>query len=110
MDKHTKTESERLLSYLGLAEKAQKLVSGAEACEQTIKSGDVYLTVVSPDAGENTKKHFSDMSGFRKIPFVVSPEPIGHAIGHDTRKVACVTDKGFAEAMIKTCGGLKIYE
>ncbi len=99
---------DKFLSYLGLAQKARKLVSGADMCEQALRSGEVYLTVISSDAGENTRKHFSDMSNFRKIPIIVSPEPIGHAIGHIARKVACVTDKGFAEAMIKTCGGLNV--
>ena len=96
------TENPKLLSYLGLASKARKLASGADACEIAIKSGKAKLVLVSGDAGANTAKHFSDMADYRKIPcYQLSSDGLGNAIGYPTRKTVCITDSGFAQAVIK---------
>ncbi|MBR2861490.1 MAG: ribosomal L7Ae/L30e/S12e/Gadd45 family protein [Clostridia bacterium] len=94
-------ESPKLLSYLGLASKARKLVSGADACEIAIKSGKAKIVLISGDAGENTTKHFSDMAQYRGLPcYQLSGDGLGSAIGYPARKTVCITDLGFAKAVI----------
>ena len=57
---------ERIYSFLGLATKAGKLISGEETCERALKLGKVFLVIVSDDASDNTKKKFNDMCKYRK--------------------------------------------
>ncbi len=90
---------ERIYSFLGLATKAGKLLSGEETCERAIKAGRVYLVIVSEDASNNTKKKFSNMCSFRNTDlrcFGVKSE-IGRHTGKNIRSVVVITEKNFAE-------------
>ena len=89
---------DRIYSFLGLATKAGKEISGEETCERALKSGKVYLVIVSADASDNTKKKFRDMCSYRSVPirFFGTKDMLGKFSGKSTRTVVAVTDKGFA--------------
>ena len=91
----------KMLSYLGFAAKARKLVSGGQAAELAIKKGQALLVLIEEDAADNTKKQFSDMSSYREIPFFVVGGELGRAVGHGERKIIAITDAGFAAAVKK---------
>ena len=61
-------QKDRILSMLGLAAKAGKIVSGEFSTEKAIKSGKAFLVIVSEEASENTKKIFRDKCSFYEIP------------------------------------------
>ena len=46
---------DKAYSFLGLAAKAGKLISGDETCERALKAGKVHLVIVSEDASGNTR-------------------------------------------------------
>ena len=95
-------ETDRILSYLGFAKKAGKLVSGQGNVENAIKHNKALLVLLSGDTSPNTQKHFSDMAQYRNIPiFILSSDKLGNAIGKEEHKTVCITDKGFAQAVIK---------
>ncbi len=56
-----------IYSFLGLAMKAGKLLSGESSCERAIRSRIVYLVIVADDASQNTKKKFTDMCSYRGV-------------------------------------------
>ena len=89
----------KMLSYLGFAAKARKLVSGGQAAELAIKKGQVLLVLIEESAADNTKKQFSDMASYRGIPCFVIDGALGHAVGHEERKIIAITDPGFASAV-----------
>jgi len=91
--------TERIYSFLGLATKAGKIISGEGSCEKALKSGRVYLVVVSQDASDNTKKKFKDVCSYRNIDirFFGEKEELGRHIGKEIRSVIAVADNGFAE-------------
>jgi ribosomal protein L7Ae-like RNA K-turn-binding protein len=92
----------RILSYLGVAKKAGKLVSGQGNCENAIKGLKATLVLLSGTASENTVKHFSDMANYRSIPiYVLEGDMLGSAVGKEEHKTVCITDRGFADAVIK---------
>ena len=90
---------ERIYSFLGLATKAGKLLSGEETCERALKSGKVYLVIVSEDASDNTKKRFRDRCSYRtvEIRYFGEKELLGRFTGKKVRSVIAIADKGFAE-------------
>lgn len=96
----------KILSMLGLAMKARKLVSGEFQTETAVKSGKACLVIVSSDAKDGTKKKYRDMCAFYKVPIAEygEMEALGHAIGKADRSGLAVTDEGFAKGLMKLLG------
>lgn len=95
--------AERIYSFLGLAMKAGRVVSGEETCERALKSGKVSLVIVSDEASENTKKRFRDMCSYRgvEIRFFGEKEMLGKFTGKTVRSVVAITERGFAAHLIE---------
>ncbi len=93
----------QILSQLGIAMKAGKLVSGEYPVEKAVKEMKAYLVVIADDASDNTKKHFSDMCQYRNIPirFFGAKEELGKKIGKAYRASIAITDEGFAKSILK---------
>ncbi|MDC0804698.1 ribosomal L7Ae/L30e/S12e/Gadd45 family protein, partial [Clostridium paraputrificum] len=60
-----KNNKEKVLSFLGLATRAGKIVSGDDSTLLDLKKGKVNLILIAEDASNNTKKLFKDKSTFR---------------------------------------------
>jgi len=94
----------RIFSYLGLAARGRRLVSGEFSTEQAVKQGKTNLVIVAADASENTKKKFQDMCTYYHVDiyFYGDKEELGHAIGKEYRASIAVTDQNLAGAIKKT--------
>ena len=92
---------ERIYSFLGLAARARKLISGDETCERTIRLEKARLVIVSEDASDNTKKKFADMCNYRNVELRVFglKQSLGKYTGKEIRSVIAITDTGFAERL-----------
>ncbi len=93
----------RVASLLGLAMKAGRLVSGEFLTEKAVKSGKAAMVIVAADASDNTKKMFTDMCTYYKVPlyFWGKKEDLGAAIGREYRASVALTDAGFRDAVVK---------
>lgn len=96
-------KTNKLLSLIGLATKAGKVVSGEFATEKEIKLGGAWLAIVADDASDNTKKKFRNMCEFYDVPlyFYGSKDILGHAIGKEFRASLAIMDEGFAKGVRK---------
>lgn len=94
-------QHDRVLSMLGIAAKAGHIVSGGFATEKAVKSGQAYLVIVSEEASDSTKKHFSDMTDFYHVPMYCygDKERLGRSIGKEFRASLAVTDRQLAQAV-----------
>ena len=94
---------DKLLSLLGIAQKAGKIVSGGFLCEKAIKSREAKLVIIAEDAQKNTVSTISNKCTFYHIPysFYGVKETLGHAIGKQERSCVAVTDQGFADSIAK---------
>lgn len=94
---------DKILSLLGLAERAGKIASGEFASEKAVKTGKACLVIVAEDASENTKKKFSDMCSYYQVPIAYYSQKnmLGHGIGKELRASLAVLDSGFAKAIEK---------
>lgn len=95
--------SDRVISMLGLAERAGKIASGEFAVEKAVKSYRAHLVIVASDASDNTKKMFRNMCEYYKVPMAVysDKDTLGHGIGKMMRASLAVLDEGFARAVEK---------
>ena len=96
-----KSNEEKIYSYLGLATRAGKIVSGDDSTLLELKRGNVKFVIVAEDASNNTKKLFKDKSTYRNVPYVYfsSKLQLGLAIGKAPRAVIGIKDEGFAKKL-----------
>lgn len=94
---------DKVLSLLGLAAKAGKLVTGGFSVEEAVKSRKARVVILAADAQQNTVKKFTDKCRHNNIPlrFYGTKEELGRAAGKETRACAAVTDRGFAQSLLK---------
>lgn len=92
-----------VLSMLGLAAKAGKIVSGEFATEQAIKAGKAWLVVIAKDASDNTTKKFTDACAYHHLPVIgyADKDSLGSCIGKDYRSSLAVVDEKLAAAVRK---------
>lgn len=92
----------KVLSMLGLATKAGKVMSGEFSVEKSVKTGKANLVIVAEDASDNTKKLFTNMCTFYNIPLYLygTKEILGHAIGKMSRASISVLDNGFSKVIM----------
>jgi ribosomal protein L7Ae-like RNA K-turn-binding protein len=93
---------DKALSFLGLATKAGRVVSGEFMTAKAVKEGSAYLVVIANDASENTKKKFRNMCEFYQVTLYIYSDKIslGHAMGKEFRASLAVLDQGFAKGII----------
>jgi len=86
---------------LGLAQKAGKVASGEFSTEKAVKEKKAYRVIVAEDSSDNTKKMFSDMCTYYKVPihFFSDKDTIGHSIGKQFRASLAILDEGFANTL-----------
>ena len=91
----------KIYSMLGLATKAGRIVSGEFMTEKAVKSGTACLVIVSEEASDNTKKMFTNMCRFYKVPLHIfgTKEELGAAMGKEFRASLALTDPGFAKSI-----------
>ena len=100
----------KIYSFLGLAKKAGKLVSGGDTCMRAVKSGKVLLIIVAADASDNTKKEFTDACRYRgtDIRFFGEKDLLGKFVGKDLRTVIGILDEGFSSKLKEDIDRLSI--
>ena len=99
---------EKSLRMLGLATRAGKVITGAELVLKAMQSKKIHLIILASDAKESTAKLF-----YNSIVPVIrlgDKETIGKMTGKEIRAVAGITDKNFAEVILKEAGNSNVTE
>lgn len=93
----------KILSLLGLARRAGKVVSGEFSVETAIRDGSARLVIVAEDASANTHKLFSDKCSYYHVPRKVfgTKNILGTTLGKEERASVAVKDEGFAANLLK---------
>lgn len=96
-------QRDNILSLIGLATKAGRIVSGEFMTEKEVKSGKAALVIVAGDSSDNTKKKFQNMCEYYKVPihFYGDKDTLGHAMGKEFRASLAILDEGFAKGIRK---------
>lgn len=95
-------KQEQWQSFLGLANRARKVISGEELVINEVRKQKAKVVLLSSDASSNTIKKVSDKCSFYKVPLKHVPDRylLGQAIGKDARVVVAITDEGFAKKLM----------
>lgn len=89
-----------LANLIGLAQRANRIISGEELVVKAIQDNKVRLIFLANDAGPNLSKKITDKSKYYQVEVstVFSTLELSSAIGK-ARKVLAITDAGFAKKM-----------
>jgi len=87
--------------FLGLAQRAGKLISGEAGAEAHLHRGNAKLVILAEDASDRTKRFFSDLAAKQRTPVLIagSKLKLGLALGKSPRSVILITDDGFAQRL-----------
>lgn len=93
----------KVYSLMGLAKKAGAAQGGEFLAEKAVKAGKSHLLIVASDASDNTKKKFSDMCEYYKVPFFFfgNKDGLGHSIGTEFRASVTINNSGLAAKIIE---------
>lgn len=89
----------RILSLLGLARKAGKVVFSEDMIRKEVERNKVRLLIIAEDASDNSKRMYISMAENWRIEKCTfgSKEEIAQAIGKVQCAAVAVTNKGFAK-------------
>ena len=95
--------SKKILSYIGLAQKAGKAAAGEFLTEKAIQERKAELILVSEEASANTQKKFIDSATYYSVPVFLfgGKDELGHAMGKEFRASLAITESGLAKAIMK---------
>ena len=93
---------EKVFGMIGLAKRANKVLSGEKSCKEGIQYGKALLCILSEDASKNTEKSIRNSCSFYDVPLIVlgTSERLGYAIGNARNSVLAITDENFCEAIL----------
>ncbi len=94
----------KIKGMIGLAKKAGKIISGAEQCEKQIRTKKSELIIIANDISPTGKKAITDICSHYFVDYIIclSKSELGNIVGAaGERTVLSVSDKGFADAILK---------
>ena len=96
-----KSTNKNLLNFLGLANKAGKIILGNNANKKNLLK--LHLIVLASDASLKTKEFFIKKGKEHNLPVkvFVDSETLGSALGFSPVTVIGIKDLSFAEAFLK---------
>ncbi len=99
---------ENFLSTIGVALRAKKVVTGEDATVEAVRKGKANLVILGKDTGKSTTKKIKDKCLHYNVLVIedYTISEISKAIGKSNRVVIAITDKGFAQSLIKKRGDL----
>ncbi|NSW90732.1 MAG: ribosomal L7Ae/L30e/S12e/Gadd45 family protein [Firmicutes bacterium] len=94
---------DKIYSFLGLATKAGKLISGEEGCEKAVKKRKAHLVIIAEDASNNMKMRFINMCRHRGVDIRIFGERdlLGKFTGKDMRVVIAILQEEFAKKLVE---------
>lgn len=97
---------DNVLSFMGLAAKAGKLIYGSEAGSIAARNRRAKLVIVASDASDATKKLMRNKCASNNVPLCeyANIESLSKAVGKGTVSVISVSDEGFAKAILNKIG------
>ena len=93
----------RILSLLGFAKKARKLVTGTNAVLRSILMCEAEIVIVTNDAGKSVKEKFKRLCSENEIEFYIIGDSLelGNATGEKNKVIYSVIDAGFKDKLVE---------
>ena len=108
-------QKQRILRFLGLAQRAGFVESGFDAVVKTIYNNKAKMIIMAQDISGNTLSKFLDVASEvdTRMPEIYrfsDMSELGYAIGKPARALLAVTDDGFRNKLSELLEGLSDEE
>lgn len=92
----------QILTLLGFAKKAKKLVTGSNAVLRSILYGESFLVIVNEDAGKSVKDKFRRICSENDVKFCIlgDSKEFERATGEENKVIYSVTEEGMARKIL----------
>lgn len=102
----------KLLSYMGFAAKARKIVNGYNTCVFTMEKRRVKLLIIAADLAENSKKKMISAAGKYNVEYRVfgDSEEMSRMTGTAGKGIFGITDENFANVILKEIDHIEALE
>ncbi len=99
---------DKILNLLGLATRANKIVSGEDIVIDAMRKKKAQIVFLGNDCSENTLDKFEKKCFYYKIELntMFSSDELSHSIGK-SRMVLALVDPGFYKSIKKYLGGVE---
>lgn len=97
---------DKLAGLLGLARRAGRVTFGYDAVVKDTLAQKAVLILLAGDASPRTTKgirQLAEENRVRAAALTAGKEELGRAIGRGDTAVAAITDKSFADGILKKC-------
>jgi len=92
-------KNSKMSSFLSLASRARKIISGVDmvVCDLKSSKRKTKLLIIAEDAKENVKKEINFLADKYNIEIIeyLTKEELGHLIGKGERSVVGILDENF---------------
>lgn len=94
----------KILTFLGFAQKAGKIVSGSSTVESMLGSKDAKLLIVAEDTSQSLVKQILNKCENLKQKYIIfgTKDELGMAIGKSQRAFIIIKDINIANAILET--------
>ncbi|MDK2984949.1 MAG: hypothetical protein PWQ96_591 [Clostridia bacterium] len=94
----------KILSLLGFAQKAGKVISGENTVHIFLKRKNtkIHLVLLAEDTSQESKKKFTNKLQNKNIKYRIfgTKEQLGRSIGKNSRAILGITDSGLAQKIL----------
>ncbi|MDO4618393.1 MAG: ribosomal L7Ae/L30e/S12e/Gadd45 family protein [Clostridia bacterium] len=93
---------DKVLSFIGLAKKAGKLISGTEIVLDAVRHGKSKLVVIATDISEKQEKAIVKTLTHYNVKYVkyATKSELGKALGYEERAVVSISDESFKNGIL----------
>ena len=88
----------KIISYLGFAQKSNNCITGQTALKKTIKQ--LHLIIVCVSASENLKNLAKNIANKHNCELIISKIELSQLIRFDDIKILGITDENLSKAII----------
>ncbi len=94
---------QKVAGYLGLAQKARRLVAGDAATVTALSAGKACLVVLAIDAAAKVQEEIGGLATAKHVPLIYwrDKNSLGAVVGRSRRGAIAIIDTGFAAAIEK---------
>lgn len=102
----------KMLSYMGFAAKARKIINGYNTCIFTMEKGKVKLLIISEDLADNSKKKMISAANKFNVEYRIfgDSNEMSHMTGTDGKGIFGITDENFANVISKEIDHIQSLE
>ena len=102
----------KMLSYMGFAAKARKMVSGYNACVFSMEKRKVKLLIIADDLADNSKKKMMSAAGKFNVEYRIfgDSEEMSRITGNAGKGIFAITDGNFANVISKEIDNIQALD